>query len=402
MGILDQQRLVDQQNFKWNNIKLSEVMFCLCLISIFLPIKIYPLLFLISSFVFYKETEKLLFSNWVIFLVLYSTYAVISFIFFYNGEFFMLTNIIKLLVNFIFFYFAVGWLRSRDNNNLLKAVDIVLHFIFLLVFIQLVVYHYAYNFRLLFGSTSSGQASALYNLDLYFWGIEDKNMFGARIAMLGFPYIIMPIIRFGKFSWWRTCWIFLLAYMSLSRTPIVALLIGVFFLLWFFSNFKWRLIVVVVMAITLPFILQKIIRVDNLTASNDGMGVRLVYWEAFFQNFKEISLLGNGFMSAPLFLAEHAEFYRGEPHIHNTFLTSYLELGIVGLVSYCLFLFYFLMECKLSLMNNKFWLVAFLPLLSIMMILYSGYDNDIVIYLTMIYLLGSLKIIDFKNIRMGL
>ena len=159
---------------------------------------------------------------------------------------------------------------------------------------------------------------------------------------------------------------------------------------------------VVFMSLTLPFILQKIIRIDNLTASNDGMGVRLVYWEAFFRNFTEISPLGNGFMSAPEFLVKHAGFYRGEPHIHNTFLTCYLELGIIGLISYCLFLFYFFIECKQKLMNNKFWLVAFLPLLSIMMILYSGYDNDIVIYLTMIYLLGSIKTIDFKTIRMGI
>lgn len=377
-------------------------MFCLCLISIFLPIKIYPLVFLISSFVFSKDTGKLKVSNWMIFLCIYSAYAVIIFSFSYSGENFMMINIIKLLVNFIFFYFAVNWLRSRDNSNLLKAVDMVLHVIFLLVFIQLLVYHHAYNFRLLYGSTSSGQASALYNLDLYFWGIEDKNMFGARIATLGFPYIMMSLIRYGKFSWGRTCWIFLLAYMSLSRTPIVALLLGVFFLLWISSSLKWRLIVVVFMGLTLPFVLQKIIRVDNLTASNDGMGVRLVYWEAFFQNFTEISPLGNGFMSAPEFLAKHAGFYRGEPHIHNTFLTSYLELGIIGLISYCLFLVYFFIECKQKLVDNKFWLVAFLPLLSIMMILYSGYDNDIVIYLSMIYLLGSIKTIDFKNIRMGI
>lgn len=47
-------------------------------------------------------------------------------------------------------------------------------------------------------------------------------------------------------------------------------------------------------------------------------------------------------------------------------------------------------------------MVAFVPLLSIMMILYSGYDNDIVVYLAIIYLLGSLGPFSFKTIKMGI
>src|SRR5690606_17477680 len=113
-----------------------------------------------------------------------------------------------------------------------------------------------------------------------------------------------------------------------------------------------------------------------------------------------ISPMGNGFLSAPEFLTEYAQFYRGEPHIHNTFMSNYLEMGVVGFISYFLFLIYFYLDCQHKLNNSKFWLVAFLPLLSIMMILYSGYDNDIVIYLTMIFMLGSIRMIDFKTTRM--
>ncbi|MEX2593382.1 MAG: O-antigen ligase family protein [Anditalea sp.] len=389
-------------DFNWTDIKLSEVMFCLCLISIFLPIKIYPIVFLISSFIFYLDTEKLLVSKWVIFLSVFSLYAVISFFLSYNGETFMATNIIKLLVNFVFLYFAVGWLRQRDNNNLLRGVDFVLHFIFLLVFVQLVLYHKGIEFRMLWGSFSSAQTSELYKPDLFFWGLEDKNMFGARIAMLGFPYILIPLIRFNKVSWGRICWIFLLAYLSLSRTPVVALLIGVFILVWISSNARWRIILVFFISVSLPFLLEKLIRVEQFTSSRDGMGVRLVYWRAFFEHFTAISPLGNGFLSAPEFLGKYAQFYHGEPHIHNTFMTSYLELGIVGLVSYCLFLAYFYLECKSQLQDNKFWIAAFLPMLSIMMILYSGYDNDIVIYLSMVFLLGNIRFIDFKTVRMGI
>jgi hypothetical protein len=154
--------------------------------------------------------------------------------------------------------------------------------------------------------------------------------------------------------------------------------------------------------VSLPFLLEKFIRVDQFSSSRDGMGVRLVYWRSFFENFTAISPFGNGFMSAPEFLGKYARFYHGEPHIHNTFMTSYLELGIIGLVSYCGFLAYFYLECTRKFPDKRFWIAAFLPLFSIMMILYSGYDNDIVMYLCMIFLLGNIRLIDYKTIGMGI
>src|SRR5690606_19588360 len=144
-----------------------------------------------------------------------------------------------------------------------KWVDLVFHFIFLFVLAQLLIYHQALDFRLLMGSSSSGQASMLYNKELYFWGVEDKNMFGARIAMLGFPYLLIPLIRRNEISWWRICGIFLLAFFSLSRTPIVALIIAVFFLIWISSGKLWRIALVVILAAGLPFVLEKLIRVGD-------------------------------------------------------------------------------------------------------------------------------------------
>lgn len=402
MEYVNQREIGDQQTKRWTDIKLSEVMFCICLISIFLPIKIYPLIFLAGSFVFFRDTEKLYFPKWSICLLIYGLYAVLSFLMVYKGESFLLTNIIKLIVNFVFLYFAVVWMSQRDNSRLLKGVDLTFHFIFLLVLVQLFIYHQALDFRLIYGSSSSGQASVLYNTDYFFWGVEDKNMLGARIAMTGFPYIMIPLIRFNKISMWRIFGIFLLAFFSLSRTPVVALLIGVFFLVWISSRTRWRIILVFFMGLTLPVLLDKLIRIGEVTATNDGMGVRLVYWKAFFEGFPAISPLGNGFLSAPEFLREHAQFYRGEPHIHNTFMSNYLEMGIVGLISYCLFLVYFYLDGQRSLKNSKLWLVGFLPLLSIMMILYSGYDNDIVIYLALIYIIANIRMIDFSTVRMGI
>ncbi|MEP0711487.1 MAG: O-antigen ligase family protein, partial [Algoriphagus sp.] len=329
-------------------------------------------------------------------------YAVLSFLFHYPGEALALTNIIKLVINFLFLFFAVNWLGSRDNESLIAKLDMVLLAVLALSLVQLLGYHQAYDFRLITGSDSSGEASTLYNPSLFYWGLEDKNMFGGRIALMAFSFICIPVVLKSKLSSWRILFAFLIAFLSLSRTPIVALLIGVFLLLWFSLGKKWKIALLILLAVTIPFVLQKIIRVDSLTSSNDGMGIRLVYWTAFFEHFGKISPLGNGFMSAPEFLKQNAEFYRGEPHIHNTFLSTYLQMGIIGFFSYLAFFVWFIKDCWQRTSNNKLWSALFLPIIAIMMILYSGYDNDIIMYLCLSYLIGSLLEIDFKNIKLSL
>lgn len=383
----------------WKEIRLPEIMFCLSVISVFLPFKVYPLFFLMSSIVFILESYKPTLQNWMIFLSIFTLYATISYLVTYNGDPLLRTNILKLLVNFLFLYCSILWLRERENGRLLVMVDYAFHLVFLLALIQLLVYHHAMDYKLIYGSSSSGQASSLYRKDLFFWGLDDKNMFGARIALLGFIYILIPLVRTNQIAFFRIILVFALAYLSVSRTPIVALLIGCGLLFWFSSNKIWRILLLALIGLASPFILQKVIRVEQLTASNDGMGIRLVYWKAFFQNFASISPLGNGFMAAPEFLKKYADFYRGESHIHNTFMSTYLEFGIIGFMSYSLFLINYIWECLRKFKNPKFWILSFSPIFSIMLILYSGYDNDIILYLILLFLLGTFREINFNTIK---
>jgi O-antigen ligase len=320
----------------------------------------------------------------------------------YPGQPLAFTNIIKLLINFSFLFFAINWLSSQDNESIIKRLDTVLLAVLVLSLVQLLIYHQAYDFKLITGSESSGQASTLYRDSLYYWGLDDKNMFGARIALIGFVFICIPVVLKNKLSAWRILFVFLVAFLSLSRTPIVALIFGVFFLIWISIGKKWKIAMLVLVAFALPFVLQKVIRIDSLTSSNDGMGIRLVYWKAFIQNFNSISPFGNGFLSAPEFLGENAEFYRGEPHIHNTFMSAYLELGVVGFISFSAYIFWFIRECWRKMDNSKLWVALFLPVLAIMMILYSGYDNDLVMYFCLIFLIGSFKEINFKKVQISL
>ncbi len=382
-----------------NKATVCEILFCLALLAVFLPIKVYPVVFLLASFCFLFDTPKLLRHQWVVFLLIFTVYASVVFFSGLPSHPMDLTNYLKLVVNFGFLYATVGWLSQRDNSRLLRWVDLGLHLALGLTLVQLLVYHEAFGFRWLAGTPTSAQGSALYRPSLYFWGLDDKNMFGARIALLGFIYVLLPIARCRQLSWWRIALVLLLAWLSLSRTPIVALFIGIFSLLWAASTIRWRIVLGTATLIVIPFLAQKVIRIDNITASNDGMGVRLVYWKAFFEHFTAISPWGNGFMSGREFLGEYARFYHGEPHIHNTFMSCYLDFGVIGILSYVLFLFYFYRFCVQKQSNKMFWWVALLPLLAIMMILYSGYDNDIVFYLALIFLLGSHCFIGFKDVE---
>ena len=376
-----------------------ELLLCLALLSIFLPIKIYPLIFLVASCFFALDTKRWVVHRWAICLAVFTGYAAVVFVAGLPASKAELVNIFKLSINFTWLFTAVMWLAQRDNGRLLRWVDISLHVALALTALQLLLYHQAAGFRWLGGAETSAQGSALYQSDSFFWGLDDKNMFGARIALLGFIYVLLPVVRQQTIIWWRIALVLLLAWLSLSRTPVVALLMGIGLLIWLAASVRWRVVLGVLAAMALPVIALRVIRIDNITASNDGMGVRLTYWKAFFQHFTDISPLGNGLMSGGSFLEKYAAYYHGEPHIHNTFLSCYLDFGIVGVVSFVLFLYYYFRFGIARSGNRTFWRVAFVPLLAIMMILYSGYDNDLVLYLVLVFMLGSAGPPKFRQLK---
>jgi O-antigen ligase len=207
------------------------------------------------------------------------------------------------------------------------------------------------------------------------------------------------VLRKQKLSVLRVLFVFLIAFLSLSRTPMVALLIGIFALSWMILDRKWRIVLLVAVVIALPFFLSQVVRIDSIRPSNDGMGIRLVYWTAFFDHFSDLSIWGGGFLEAGRFLGQNAEFYRGEPHIHNTWMTTYVEFGIVGFLAFTAFVALFFQACFQQIRQVGLWIVLFLPILAIMMILYSGYDNDLIVYFILIWLVGTQQPIDFHKTK---
>ncbi|MBN7809336.1 O-antigen ligase family protein [Algoriphagus sp. H41] len=394
---------------------LGECLFLLSLLSIFLPWKVYPAVFLASSLFFLYEARPLRPTSWMLALSVYIAYGLAVFGLTYTGQSLELSNAAKLAINPFFLICSVHWLSLRDNARLAYFLDWTLGALLLLSLVQLLVYHASFDFRLALGSDSSGQASSLYRPSLYFWGLDDKNMFGARIALLGFVFIFIPVLRAKKLSIARTLFVFLVAFLSLSRTPMVALLFGVSALGWLVLERKWRIVLLLALAVSLPVFLTQVIRIESITSSNDGMGIRLVYWTAFFSHFSDLSVWGGGFLEAERFLGENAKFYRGEPHIHNTFMTTYVEFGLIGFLAFLAFLGLFFRHCcrfrkepskgfesleGLHLRPHwSLWLLLFLPIVSIMMILYSGYDNDIMVYLSLVWLVGTQREIAFHQTK---
>ena len=390
---------VSSNDFTWKNLSLTEAMFLLSLASIFIPIKIYPFFFLISSALFLRESWPFLSERWTVALGVYVGYGLLLTGLTYSGTSLEIGNAAKLLVNCGFMVCSIHWISSRNNATLTYFLNWTLGILLSLSLIQLLVYHASFDFRFILGSDTSGQGSALYRPGLFFWGLDDKNMFGARIALLGFIYVFIPVLRSHKLSAVRILFVFLIAFLSLSRTPMVALLIGIFALSWMILDRKWRIALLVAMAIALPFFLTQVVRIDSITSSNDGMGIRLVYWTAFVQHFSDLSIWGGGFLEAGRFLQQNAEFYRGEPHIHNTWMTTYVEFGMIGFLAFAAFALLFFKACFQKVKQMGLWIVLFLPILAIMMILYSGYDNDIIVYLVLLWLVGTQHAIDFQNTK---
>jgi len=392
-------RNIQSSVLKFRSITLNELLFCISIISIFLPVKIYPALFLLSSLFFIKDNHRFAISNWLIFLSVYISYTLFVFVTRTNINSFITSNIVKLVINFIFLITSINWILKRDNTNLLYWLNRSLQFVIILVFLQLFVYHLFSGFRFIFNVESSAEASLLYKESLFFWGVFDKNMLGGKIALLGYLYIMIDVTTKNKISLLNIIFVFLISYLSLSRTPIGVILIGVSFILFYKSKFYQKGILIAIFIAIIPIILDKLIRINNISELNDGMGIRLVYWGTFFTNFNHISWMGNGFLAGEDFLTRYSSYYNGEPNLHNTFLNTYLDVGYIGVLSYIGFLIFIARKIISISGNYLLCLALFLPLVANMMILYTGYDNDIIVYLIITVLLCVHKKIDVKDVK---
>jgi hypothetical protein len=265
----------------------------------------------------------------------------------------------------------------------------MLHFVFFLTLLQLLVYiqHAGVGSVHLGTAESSAAAASFYDPGVCFWFTPNKNIFGARVALYGFIYVLNYFIIRGSFPIWRSFIVLLSAWLSNSRTPMVALFVGIVYLLFRQLRWKGRILLGVAVASILPFFVLSLLRFDSLLSTSDGFGIRVIYWSTFFSHFSDLSIWGLGFASARHFLSQNAPVYLGEPHLHNLFLNNYLDFGIPGSIFYIVFLiaFYQFGKRNSAVWFRWYWTAAFLPIISIATILSTPYDSDIAVYLASIF-----------------
>src|SRR5690606_32347860 len=114
-----------------------DILFCCCILSIFLPFKIYPAVFVLSAACFYLETKTLLKQAWVWFLLIFTIYASIIFLTDLPADTSATMNFLKIPVNFSFLYVTASWISSRSNEQLLRRLDVTLHIAFAVTLLQL-------------------------------------------------------------------------------------------------------------------------------------------------------------------------------------------------------------------------------------------------------------------------
>jgi len=378
---------------------INNWLFFISILSIDFPVKVYPIIFVIASISFLYEAKTVKIGTWSLFLIFYSLYAIVMFLVSGNFDELRLINFYKIFINFFFLFASICWLGSKKLTNTIQFVDIALHITFFLIFAQLMLYHKDAGFQYITGIKSSNEGNTIYKTSLFFWGLDNKNLFGARIATLGFPYILIPAVKSNKISFFRIAVVVGLAFLSMSRTPLFAVLLGLIYIILNKKGVYIKAMLITGMIMALPYFLQKVLRVNDIVGGDDGMAIRLIYWGAFFNHFDKISIFGEGFLAADKFLSRYSPFYAGEPNIHNTFLNNYLDFGVFGLLFYVGFLYYLYKYFNIVYTNKKYWIAAFIPILSTMMLLYPGYDNDIIVYLVLIFLIGCYENFDFKQLN---
>jgi hypothetical protein len=298
------------------------VLLCCCLVSTFYA-KLYPALFVLTSAAITLHRKQMLFNAWMGWMGVYVTYAFITYARNPSIAEGSTLNIVKLIVNLLFLGQAMLWAYKNRRHSYVIYLDRTLAIIIVAMAFQLVIYHSATGFAFVRPATSSAAAGDLYISKYTVFGPADKNIFGAKLAMFGFLYIIAGWVLFNKLPTARILVILILAYLTASRTPIVALMFGVIALV--FAQQGRRILKTAMVVATLaasPFVLVQLLRIDNTNQMSDGFAIRLIYWTAFFQHFNHISIWGNGLVSGKPFLEKYAVYYNGEPQLHNILLNN--------------------------------------------------------------------------------
>ena len=396
------------------NTKLLDNLLCLSIFTLFLPYAPYVVFFVLYILVGFfhlkscyrekgipvlpKGTKILLIG-----VSIFCLYGLFMVVLNFNME--LYKYYIKLPLNLMFLITVVLCINTYkvDLKKLINTILLCMALSVIQVFTAATI---TGSWDLLVTGIKSSQDA--YNITYtYIWfGNEAKNIWATKMVLVFFPaYLMMlhfKLVRKSTINLFLIGLIFCII-MTFSRTAILAMAAGLFFLIlhWLFSkgnvktvfrnitqkfhhlNRNKKAFVIIVSIIILAVGLSTFSKVFHfdLNSSKDGANARLITYNALLNNLDEVSLFGEGLFSATWFLPQYSSF-NTDMYIHNVFLNSYLDLGIVGIISYALIIF------GLALMTFRnlptFLAVGLTTLYFVIVNLqYVGYDNDLVMYLVL-------------------
>ncbi|MGH1039651.1 MULTISPECIES: O-antigen ligase family protein [Bacillus cereus group] len=371
--------------------------------SLFLEMKIYIPLFLLITLMclpYFKQVNR-----WQIYLLFFLLYGGLLNVFYFNN--FEINLYIKFIVNLAFLLVVPNFIEKvKIDSEFNKRFKLCLELIIILSFIQIIYVYMSQNLSLSYflNIQNSIDAYAISRGADPIFGHSNKNIWASKlflVQLLYFNFILNDKIKIREFLMLS---IFVINVMLLlSRTAQMAMIIPFIYLfykkIYIKNNYIKFFVICLIPMLLFGFIevvTDVILRIGD--PSTDGGASRISLWKAFFEHFNETHyMIGNGIYSSYGFLMQYVPHYLVNTNMHNFIINIAMETGIIGVCIYILFLLGLFRKLILGLRGYKgeFCIVFILPLVLIMSLQYLGYDNDIVVYLVLLFLIKKRYVEDF-------
>lgn len=379
------------------------------LVPIYVPI--FWIFIVMSLWFFLSEKSKVIDTRALVLIVLALSFmGLASFIFFKYREQSSFSIYFKILTNYSFFAAAVLMLAVVRLRTYLKWFEALFITVLVLSFLQVLGKVIWFNLWMLpFSIEDSSDAFAI-SQGITLFGNAQKNIWATKIAFFGSLYFsacYFRIFRCSSMLWHFliAMWVFTLFYIA-SRTGQVVMVLFFLGLFWYSVIKKlpwyWRFLMVFAFCIFLwlfvPWFIERLLRLDESVFDvaaqghgGDGFKARIKLWIYLLTHLSDFNhFRGNGVM----FLDHFFEGVFHESNIHNVFATIWIDLGLLGFL-----LFLTLAARVLGLVgaSSSFFVLVGIPFLASLMVQYLGYDNDLVVYLSLALLLADLHFNYFRK-----
>lgn len=385
-----------------------EMYLYIILFSIFIrDVKLYIPLFALNTlyvlYLIYKNEIKLDIKKWNISLGLFIIWSVLNtiIVYIFLGKDLDYVSFFKLLINMSFLisaYFVID--NIGDNLNKEKLIKF-LELVILLNFIQVI---YIYIDGKLFNDFLSGSltesSDAAYTISSYhnIIGAENKNIWATKFTLTYLMYLYISTFATFKINNIKKLLFILMGIITivllLSRTAQIAIILPIIFLVFYSIKdlgHKYKVVIYSVCGIVflgaLAVFFEKFFHLKF--DMSDGGFTRLYIWKEFLFNvFDTNFIIGNGIGYSAYFIQDILG--RNESNLHNIFLNIFFEMGIIGVGCYITFIIQFFKEylIKKNILKNLFMII--IPMLIIVCLQYLGYDNDLVVTLSLLIIINKI------------